>query len=178
MKNFSLAVFLALIAIHVGAEMIMISDGNAHNNNPFKRNAGHVQHTQGLSNEEKRNMPGYECKGNGNCKPICGDGILTSEEEQNGDCDDGNDVKGDGCYQCQPEKDWECNEKTESGKSKCSRVFLWIEKTRSDKRSDSESTSSSSSESDTESESESSDDSSEPNDPPQIPCGNGLLDEG
>ena len=51
-------------------------------------------------------MPGYECKGFGkktDCKSICGDGFLTNEQEENGSCDDGNDIKGDGCFKCQPE---------------------------------------------------------------------------
>ncbi|CAD8179422.1 unnamed protein product [Paramecium octaurelia] len=32
------------------------------------------------------------------CTPICGDGIVIEESEQ---CDDGNDIQYDGCYQCQ-----------------------------------------------------------------------------
>ncbi|CAD8074332.1 unnamed protein product [Paramecium sonneborni] len=34
---------------------------------------------------------------NGDCKSICGDGIIISEYEQ---CDDGNQIEFDGCYQC------------------------------------------------------------------------------
>ncbi|CAD8124659.1 unnamed protein product [Paramecium sonneborni] len=34
----------------------------------------------------------------GLCQPICGDSIITPEYEE---CDDGNDIPFDGCYQCQ-----------------------------------------------------------------------------
>ncbi|CAD8166678.1 unnamed protein product [Paramecium octaurelia] len=37
------------------------------------------------------------------CTPLCGDGIVIEEYEQ---CDDGNDIPYDGCYQCQ----FECQE--------------------------------------------------------------------
>jgi len=38
------------------------------------------------------------------CFPYCGDGVVTSGEA----CDDGNNVAGDGCYQCQIEAGWYC----------------------------------------------------------------------
>ncbi|CAD8071487.1 unnamed protein product [Paramecium sonneborni] len=46
---------------------------------------------------------GYELK-NGNCLPICGDGIVTIDE----DCDDLNSIKFDGCNQCKYECDQNC----------------------------------------------------------------------
>ena len=51
---------------------------------------------------------GFSCDGLSptTCVSICGDGILTKNE----DCDDGNLLNGDGCSdQCQVEKDWECS---------------------------------------------------------------------
>ncbi|CAD8090863.1 unnamed protein product [Paramecium sonneborni] len=46
---------------------------------------------------------GYEFN-NGNCLPICGDGIVTIDE----DCDDQNSLKFDSCNQCKYECDQNC----------------------------------------------------------------------
>lgn len=49
---------------------------------------------------------GYECEADqGECKPVCGDGLLRPGEV----CDDGNVLSDDGCSSdCQAEADFEC----------------------------------------------------------------------
>lgn len=49
---------------------------------------------------------GYELGGPANCSAICGDGLLRGSEQ----CDDGNNVAGDGCSPgCQIEADYTCD---------------------------------------------------------------------
>jgi len=38
------------------------------------------------------------------CFPYCGDGVVTTGEE----CDDGNDLSGDGCFECKVEPSYNC----------------------------------------------------------------------
>lgn len=44
-----------------------------------------------------------------NCTAICGDGFIVGSEIASNKCDDGNNIRYDGCYQCNVESYYECS---------------------------------------------------------------------
>ena len=69
---------------------------------------------------------GFECfNGNTNtadkCNEICGNGITINPEE--GKCDDGNKISGDGCNMfCEVEYGWECEGGSPTSKDVCTEI--------------------------------------------------------
>lgn len=47
---------------------------------------------------------GWTCNGSAPCVPLCGDLIISADSNhQPLECEDGNDVPGDGCFNCKVE---------------------------------------------------------------------------
>ncbi len=65
--------------------------------------------------------PGYTCQGFVCTKPVCGNGIVDTQENSQEQCDDGNLLSGDGCSnRCAIEKNYSC---TGARPSECETVF-------------------------------------------------------